>query len=443
VEHRDMQEQLLDNMEIERERGITIKLQAVRMNYKAKNGETYLLNLIDTPGHVDFGYEVSRSLAACEGVLLVVDATQGVEAQTIANVYLAIENNLEIIPIINKIDLPTADPEKVKEEVENTLSLDCSEAISCSAKTGENIEAILEAIVERLPSPSGSLEAPLQALIFDSYYDSYRGIIILFRVINGSLRKGDFVHFMNSGIVYEVLEIGVMSPKQTQVDELRVGEVGYLAANIKSFSDASVGDTITSAKNRASSPLPGYSPVKSMVYAGLYTSDTNDYERLKDALYKLKLNDASLTFIPEISEALGFGFRCGFLGLLHMDVIQERLEKEYDLDIVVTAPSVIYKVEMNDGTMVEIDTPSKLPEPTKFTTILEPFVRLEIISPSEHVGSLMELAQNRRGTFQEMKYLSANRVSLVYEVSPYFLFLGFLPFFLLLLPPCRLLASFS
>jgi GTP-binding protein LepA len=422
VEHRDMQEQLLDNMEIERERGITIKLQAVRMNYKAKNGETYLLNLIDTPGHVDFGYEVSRSLAACEGVLLVVDATQGVEAQTIANVYLAIENNLEIIPIINKIDLPTADPEKVKEEVENTLSLDCSEAISCSAKTGENIEAILEAIVERLPSPSGSLEAPLQALIFDSYYDSYRGIIILFRVINGSLRKGDFVHFMNSGIVYEVLEIGVMSPKQTQVDELRVGEVGYLAANIKSFSDASVGDTITSAKNRASSPLPGYSPVKSMVYAGLYTSDTNDYERLKDALYKLKLNDASLTFIPEISEALGFGFRCGFLGLLHMDVIQERLEKEYDLDIVVTAPSVIYKVEMNDGTMVEIDTPSKLPEPTKFTTILEPFVRLEIISPSEHVGSLMELAQNRRGTFQEMKYLSSNRVNLVYEVSQHFLF---------------------
>jgi GTP-binding protein LepA len=441
-----MQEQLLDNMEIERERGITIKLQAVRMNYKAKNGETYLLNLIDTPGHVDFGYEVSRSLAACEGVLLVVDATQGVEAQTIANVYLAIENNLEIIPIINKIDLPTADPEKVKEEVENTLGLDCSEAISCSAKTGENIEAILEAIVERLPSPSGSLEAPLQALIFDSYYDSYRGIIILFRVINGSLRKGDFVHFMNSGIDYEVLEIGVMSPKQTQVDELRVGEVGYLAANIKSFSDASVGDTITSAKNRASSPLPGYSPVKSMVYAGLYTSDTNDYERLKDALYKLKLNDASLTFIPEISEALGFGFRCGFLGLLHMDVIQERLEKEYDLDIVVTAPSVIYKVEMNDGTMVEIDTPSKLPEPTKFTTILEPFVRLEIISPSEHVGSLMELAQNRRGTFQEMKYLSANRVSLVYEVSQYFLFpffFWFLPFLLLLLPHCHLLASFS
>ena len=421
VEVRDMQEQLLDNLDIERERGITIKLQAARMNYIAKNGELYLLNLIDTPGHVDFGYEVSRSLAACEGALLVVDASQGVEAQTMANVYLALDNNLEIIPCINKIDLPAADPDKVREEVENTIGLDCSNAVKCSAKTGIGIEQILESIVHRLPSPTGDITKPLRALIFDSYYDSYRGVVVFFRVVDGEIKKGDKIRFMNSGTEYEVLEVGVMTPSQVKVDVLRAGEVGFMSAAIKAVDHARVGDTITLAsKYQEVDELPGYSPAKQMVFAGLYPSDSDDYEQLRDAIAKLKLNDAAFSFMPETSTAMGFGFRCGFLGLLHMDIIQERLEREYDLDLIVTAPSVVYKTIKidSDGSKTEqfIDTPAKLPDPGTFDEIQEPYVRLEMITPTEYTGALMDLGQTRRGVFIEMKYLTPTRSTLIYEL---------------------------
>ena len=417
VETRDMQEQLLDNLDIERERGITIKLQAARMNYKAKNGETYILNLIDTPGHVDFGYEVSRSLAACEGALLVVDASQGVEAQTMANVYLALDNNLEIVPVINKIDLPAADPEKVKEEVENTIGLDCSNSIKCSAKTGLGVDDILEAVVERCPPPNGDVNKPLRALIFDSYYDSYRGVVVFFRVVDGEVKKGDKIRFMNSGMEYEVLEVGVMTPAQIKVDVLRAGEVGFISAAIKAVDHARVGDTITLAnKFEEVSELPGYSPARQMVFAGLYPSDSDDYEALRDAIGKLKLNDAAFSYMPETSTAMGFGFRCGFLGLLHMDIVQERLEREYDLDLIVTAPSVVYKTITKDGVEALIDTPAKLPDPTLFEQILEPYVKLEMITPTEYTGSLMELGQSRRGIFIEMKYLTPTRSTIIYEM---------------------------
>lgn len=421
VAARDMQEQLLDTLDIERERGITIKLQAARLTYQAQDGELYLLNLIDTPGHVDFGYEVSRSLAACEGALLVVDAAQGVEAQTMANVYLALDNNLEIIPVINKIDLPAADPERVMEEVENTIGLDCSEAVKCSAKSGIGITDILEAIVEGVPPPDADPTKPLRALIFDSYYDSYRGVVVFFRVVDGEVKKGDKITFMNSGVDYEVLEVGVMTPKEVKVDSLRAGEVGFLSAAIKTVDDARVGDTICPTKNFKDPDdpllaLPGYQPAKQMVFAGLYPSDSDDYEQLKDAIGKLKLNDGSFSYMPETSTAMGFGFRCGFLGLLHMDIIQERLEREYDLDIIVTAPSVIYKIILNDGVEQFIDTPAKLPDPSTFSEIAEPYVRLEMIAPTEYVGPLMELGQSRRGTLIELKYLTPTRSTLLYEL---------------------------
>ncbi len=420
VLERDMQEQLLDNLDIERERGITIKLQAARMLYRARDGELYLLNLIDTPGHVDFGYEVSRSLAACEGALLVVDASQGVEAQTIANVYLALDNNLKIIPIVNKIDLPAADPDKAIAEIENTIGLDCIDSIRCSAKTGLGIEDILETIVQKMPAPDSDRTKPLRALIFDSYYDPYRGVVVFFRVVDGEVKKGDRVRFMNSGMEHEVLEVGVMTPTQVKVDILRAGEVGFLSAAIKALDDARVGDTITLAKfSQEAEPLPGYAPAKQMVFAGLYPSDADDYEQLRDAVAKLKLNDAAFSYMPETSTAMGFGFRCGFLGLLHMDIIQERLEREYDMDLIITAPSVVYKIIMNNKERQEvlIDTPAKLPEPSEFLEILEPYVRLEMITPTEYTGPLMDLGQTRRGIFQEMKYLTPTRTNLIYEVK--------------------------
>ena len=422
VAQRDMQQQLLDNMDIERERGITIKLQAARMLYPAKNGQLYMLNLIDTPGHVDFGYEVSRSLAACEGALLVVDASQGVEAQTMANAYLAIDSNLEIMPVINKIDLPAADPDKVSEEVESSVGLDCTDAIRCSAKTGEGIEDILEAIVHRLPPPPNfdtKAEKTLKALIFDSYYDAYRGVIVFFRVVEGEIRKGEKIRFMASAYEYEVLDVGVMTPQQFKVEVLRAGEVGFMSAGIKDVEHARVGDTITrggSGKDNDVAPLPGYSPAKQMVFCGLYPTETDDYEKLRDAIGKLKLNDAALSYLPETSSAMGFGFRCGFLGLLHMDIVQERLEREYDLDLVVTAPSVVYKTINNDGSETFIDYPAKLPDPTQFHEIQEPYVRMEIITPTEYTGPLMDLGQSRRGIFLEMKYLTPTRTALLYEM---------------------------
>lgn len=418
VQQREMQEQLLDNLDIERERGITIKLQAARMNYRAKDGEVYLLNLIDTPGHVDFGYEVSRSLAACEGALLVVDASQGVEAQTMANVYLALDNDLEIIPVINKIDLPAAAPEKVIEEVENTIGLDCTGAIRCSAKTGFGIEDILEAIVAKLPPPKPTEPSkPLRALIFDSYYDTYRGVVVFFRVMEGEIKKGDKIRFMNSAMEYEVLEVGVMTPAQVKVDILRAGEVGFMSAAIRAVDHARVGDTITLAnKYQSVEILPGYEPARQMVFAGLYPSDSDDYEALRDAIGKLKLNDAAFSYMPETSSAMGFGFRCGFLGLLHMDIIQERLEREYDLDLIVTAPSVVYKTIDKLGVESLIDTPAKLPDPSSFEDILEPYVRLEMMTPTEYTGTLMELGQTRRGIFMELKYMTPTRSTIIYEM---------------------------
>ncbi len=416
VEKREMQSQLLDNMDIERERGITIKLQTVRINYKAKDGKEYVLNLIDTPGHVDFSYEVSRSLAACEGALLVVDAAQGIEAQTLANVYLALEHDLEIIPVINKIDLPSAQPDVVKDEIEEVIGLDASDAILCSAKTGEGIEEILEAIVQRIPAPEGDAKAPLQALIFDSYYDSYRGAIAYIRVIQGTLRDNMTIHMMHNDRSFEVTELGVHTPKEKKVMALSAGEVGYVAASMKQVSDTRVGDTITDAARPAPEALPGYKRAVPMVFCGLYPVDNEQYPDLKDSLAKLSLNDASLEFEPETSQALGFGFRCGFLGMLHMEIIQERLEREYNLTLITTAPSVIYHVYQTNNTMVEVDNPSQLPAPQRIDHIEEPYVRVDVMVPKDFVGAVMELSQDKRGVFIDMQYMTKTRVTITYDI---------------------------
>ena len=416
VAARDMQAQFLDNMELERERGITIKLQAARMEYTAADGDNYILNLIDTPGHVDFSYEVSRSLQACEGALLVVDASQGVEAQTLANVYLALENDLEIIPVLNKIDLPGADPERIGREIEEIIGLDISNAIHCSAKTGMGVPQILQSIVDRVPAPADRVEEPLRALIFDSYYDPYRGVIVYFRVISGRLAKKDKVLLMASKKTYELDEVGIMAPDQRQVQELHAGEVGYFSASIKAVADARVGDTITLASNPAAEALPGYTEAKPMVFCGLFPTDADQYPDLREALDKLKLSDAALKYEPETSSAMGFGFRCGFLGLLHMEIVQERLEREYDLDLIVTAPSVIYQVNMLDGSIQMIDNPATLPEPQARASIAEPYVKLEIYAPNSYNGALMELCQERRGAFIDMKYITTDRVALHYEM---------------------------
>jgi len=416
VQQRDMQEQFLDSMDLERERGITIKLQAARMKYKAEDSQEYVLNLIDTPGHVDFSYEVSRSLQACEGALLVVDASQGVEAQTLANVYLALENNLEIIPVLNKVDLPGADAEKIKHEIEEIIGLDTSNAINCSAKTGIGIKDILEAIVRRVPPPQDEIKLPTKALIFDSYYDPYRGVIVYFRVISGSLNKREKILLMASKKNYELDEIGIMAPDQQQVDELHAGEVGYLAASIKSVADARVGDTITLLNSPANDPLPGYKTVNPMVFCGLFPTDADQFPDLRVSLEKLQLSDAALKYEPETSSAMGFGFRCGFLGLLHMEIVQERLEREYDLDLIVTAPSVIYKVNLNQQEHIFIDNPSTIPDPQLRESIEEPYVKMEIYAPNEFNGTLMGLCQERRGVFIDMKYITTDRVTLIYEI---------------------------
>jgi GTP-binding protein LepA len=416
VEVREMKQQFLDNMDIERERGITIKLQAARMNYTAKDGEQYVLNLIDTPGHVDFSYEVSRSLAACEGALLVVDASQGVEAQTLANVYLALENNLEIIPILNKIDLPGAEPDRVAGEVEEIIGLDCTNAILSSAKSGIGIDQILEAIVEKVPPPADTIDEPLRALVFDSYYDAYRGVIVYFRIMDGTLNVGEKVRFMNSGCDYVIDELGVLAPTQVRVDSLHAGEVGYLAASIKSVADARVGDTITLVSRPAKAALPGYIEAKPMVFCGLFPTDADQFPDLRDALDKLSLNDAALKFETESSSAMGFGFRCGFLGLLHMEIVQERLEREYNLDLITTAPSVIYRVTTIKGEVLLIDNPARLPDVQQREMMEEPYVKLDIITPETYVGTLMELCQQRRGIFKDMKYLTPGRTTLMYEM---------------------------
>ncbi|MBD1841909.1 elongation factor 4 [Cyanobacteria bacterium FACHB-63] len=416
VTARDMKEQFLDNMDLERERGITIKLQAARMNYTAKDGQQYVLNLIDTPGHVDFSYEVSRSLAACEGALLVVDASQGVEAQTLANVYLALEHDLEIIPVLNKIDLPGAEPERVKQEIEEVIGLDCSEAIMASAKEGIGVPDILESIVKRVPPPKDTTQEPLRALIFDSYYDAYRGVIVYFRVMDGQVKRGDKVYLMASGKEYQVDELGVLSPTQVQVESLHAGEVGYFAASIKAVEDARVGDTITLSAKKAPDPLPGYIEAKPMVFCGMFPTDADQFPELREALDRLKLNDAALNFEPETSSAMGFGFRCGFLGLLHMEIVQERLEREYNLDLIITAPSVVYRVTTIKGETLLIDNPGKLPSPTEREKIEEPYVQVDIITPETYVGTLMELCQNRRGVFKDMKYLTPGRTTLIYEL---------------------------
>lgn len=416
VSERDMQDQLLDNMDLERERGITIKLQSVRLNYKAKNGEEYILNLIDTPGHVDFTYEVSRSLAACEGALLVVDAAQGIEAQTLANVYLALEHDLEIIPVINKIDLPSADPEKVREEIEEVIGLDASDAILASAKAGIGIEEILEAVVERIPSPHGDKDAPLKALIYDSNYDPYRGAIAYIRVIDGVLKANSRIRMMHNDKAFDVTEIGVHNPRETKVKMLSPGEVGYLAASVKQVSDTRVGDTITDDRNPASEALSGYKKVTPMVYCGLYPVDNEAYPDLKDALDRLSLNDASLEYEAETSQALGFGFRCGFLGMLHMEIIQERLEREYNLELITTAPSVIYEVHQTDGSVFSMDNPAQLPPIQKIERIEEPYVEVNIMVPKDYVGGVMELSQEKRGEFKDMQYMGTDRVKIIYEI---------------------------
>ncbi|CAK1243753.1 translation elongation factor 4 [Fructobacillus evanidus] len=414
VAERDMQNQLLDTMDLERERGITIKLNAVEVHYKVNDGETYIFHLIDTPGHVDFSYEVSRSLAAAEGAILVVDAAQGVEAQTLANVYLAIDNNLEILPVINKIDLPAADPEKVKGEIEDVIGLDASDAVLVSAKQGIGIPELLERIVSDFPAPDGDLEAPLRALIFDSQYDAYRGVVVNLRVREGVVKPGDRVKMMNTGAEYEVTEVGVMSPDAQKRDYLMAGDVGYLTASIKDIQTTHSGDTVTLVDNPADEPLPGYQPMTPMVYSGLYPSDNAKYGDLREALEKLQLNDAALTFEPETSQALGFGYRVGFLGLLHMDVIQERLEREFDLDLVTTAPSVTYRVTTVDGEVLMIENPSELPESQQIKMIEEPFIHGNIMVPNEYVGAVMELAQRKRGEFDTMEYLDENRVNVKY-----------------------------
>ncbi len=416
VSQREMASQLLDSMDLERERGITIKLQAVRLNYRARDGEEYILNLIDTPGHVDFAYEVSRSLAACEGALLVIDASQGIEAQTLANLYLALEHDLEIIPVINKIDLPAADPERVMQELEESIGLDASQAILASAKTGEGIEEILEAIVQQIPAPTGDAKAPLRALIFDSHYDPYRGVVAYVRVIEGSLSIGDEIQMMSSGETFEVDSLGVFTPQLVAVDRLSAGEVGCVTAGMKDVKNARVGDTITEAKRPAAEPLPGYRRVTPMVYCGLYPVDNEDYGDLRDALEKLQLNDAALVFEPETSVALGFGFRCGFLGLLHMEVIQERLEREFELNLITTAPSVVYRVYHRDGSELSIDNPALLPPADQLDRIEEPYVRASIMTPEDFVGPVMELCQERRGTFVNMEYVTTDRVQITYEM---------------------------
>ncbi|MFP3392089.1 translation elongation factor 4 [Brevibacillus sp. SIMBA_040] len=413
---REMEAQFLDTMELEKERGITIKLNAVRLNYKADDGEEYILHLIDTPGHVDFTYEVSRSLAACEGAILVVDAAQGIEAQTLANVYLALDSNLEIIPVINKIDLPSAEPERVKQEVEDVIGLDASDAVLTSAKAGIGIKEVLEAVVQKVPAPEGDPDAPLQALIFDSYFDAYRGVIASIRVLNGTLKKGMKIKMMATGKSFEVTEIGTSMPRQTQVEELTVGDVGYVAASIKTVGDTSVGDTITDASRPAAEPLPGYRKINPMVFCGLYPIETNEYNDLRDALEKLQLNDASLQFEPETSQALGFGFRCGFLGLLHMEIIQERIEREFDISLITTAPSVIYRITRTNGEVIEIDNPSKMPDAQKIEMVEEPYVTATVMVPKEYVGDVMQLCQGKRGDFLDMQYLGENRVQLKYDM---------------------------
>jgi GTP-binding protein LepA len=417
VEQRQMESQLLDNMDLERERGITIKARAVRLNYKAEDGETYALNLIDTPGHVDFNYEVSRSLAACEGAVLIVDASQGIEAQTLANTYLAMEHDLEILPVVNKIDLPAADPARVKEEIENILALPAMDAPEISAKQGVNIPAVLEDIVRNIPAPEGDPNAPLKALIFDSQYDPYVGVIVYFRVMEGTLKKGMTVKMMASGSQYQVLDCGYLEPLGMEsAAALSAGEVGWFTASIKNVKDTSVGDTITGAENPASDALPGYRPVQAMVYCGIYTEDGSKYPDLRDALEKLQLNDASLSFEPESSVALGFGFRCGFLGMLHMEIIQERLEREFDLDLVTTLPSVIYEVTKTDGSVVRVDNPHNYPDPGSIAEAREPYAKVSIISPPDYVGNIMPMCQDRRGVFRDMQYLDTNLVELHYSM---------------------------
>ncbi|MEA5061701.1 MAG: translation elongation factor 4 [Erysipelotrichaceae bacterium] len=416
IEEREMKEQLLDSMDLERERGITIKLNAVTLKYKADDGETYIFNLIDTPGHVDFAYEVSRSLAACEGAILVVDATQGVEAQTLANVYLAVDNNLEVIPVINKVDLPSAMPELVKEEIEKRIGIPAQEAVEISAKTGFHVHEVLENIVKFVPAPKGDVEGPLKALIFDSYYDSYRGVVILVRIRDGSVKVGDHIRLMAAGKDYFVTEVGMRTPKEIKLKELSAGEVGYICAQIKDIKDVRPGETVTSAENPTKHPLPGYRKMNPMVYCGLYPVDSEDYANLKDALDKLCLNDSSLQYTPESSQALGFGFRCGFLGLLHMDIVQERLEREYGLNLILTAPSVIYHIHMTNGEMIKLENPSELPDLSSVSEIEEPYVKASIMSPKEYVGPIMELCQDRRGIYQNLEYFDETRTILTYEI---------------------------
>lgn len=416
LSEREMQDQLLDSMDLERERGITIKLNAVELTYTAKDGEEYIFHLIDTPGHVDFTYEVSRSLAACEGAILVVDAAQGVEAQTLANVYLAIDHDLEIIPVINKIDLPNADPDYVRQEIEDVIGIDASDAILASAKQGIGIEEILERIVETVPAPEGDPDEPLKALIFDSQYDPYRGVIAVIRVKEGSVKIGDKIRMMSTGKEFEVTELGVFTPKEEKRDELMVGDVGYLAASIKDVKDTRVGDTITLVDNPADEPLPGYRKLNPMVFCGMYPVDTGKYNDLREALEKLQLNDAALQYEPETSQALGFGFRCGFLGLLHMEIIQERIEREFNIDIITTAPSVVYHVYETDGTKVEVDNPAQMPDRQIIDRIEEPYVEASIMAPNDYVGAIMELCQNKRGIFKDMRYLDDIRVAIIYEI---------------------------
>ena len=416
VADREMKAQLLDSMDLERERGITIKLNAVQLNYTAKDGQTYLLHLIDTPGHVDFTYEVSRSLAACEGAVLVVDAVQGVEAQTLANVYLALDSNLEILPVINKIDLPSANPERAIKEIEDVIGLPADHAPLISAKSGLNVEEVLEKIVHEFPAPGGSIDNPTQALIFDSYYDSYRGVIVFVRIKEGKIKVGDTVRFMATGATYEVTELGVRTPREVKKDELVTGEVGWFAASIKSIQDIHVGDTVTTLENESFTQLPGYRQLNPMVYCGLYPIDNAKYKDLREALEKMKLSDSSLMFEPETSQALGFGFRCGFLGLLHMDVIQERLEREFNLDLIATAPSVIYHCYLTDKTEVIVDNPAKMPEPQVIDHIEEPYVKASIMTPNEFVGAIMELCQAKRGEYQNIEYIDDTRQNIIYEI---------------------------
>ena len=416
ISKREMKDQILDDMPLERERGITIKLNAVALTYHAKDGQDYIFHLIDTPGHVDFSYEVSRSLAACEGAVLVVDATQGVEAQTLANVYLAIDNDLEILPVINKIDLPSADVEGTKKQIEDEIGLDTDEAVDVSAKTGLNVDQVLEKIVQDVPAPTGDLTAPLKALIFDSKYDDYRGVVLSVRVFEGTVKKGDKIRLMNSGTEYEVAEVGINSPKPLARDVLMAGDVGYITAAIKDIKDTRVGDTVTDANNPTDKPLEGYRQMTPMVYAGLYPTDNAKFNDLREALEKLQLNDAALTFEPESSQALGFGFRCGFLGLLHMDVVQERLEREFNLDLITTAPSVTYHVDLADGSTVEVENPAEMPDASSIKDIKEPFVKASIMVPNDYVGPVMELCQRKRGIFETMEYLSDTRVNVIYHI---------------------------